>query len=379
MKILKILSSNDAGGVLQAEIQYIKELRNQGVQVFSIIVGEGENKDLYQHFSDFSVNITGTSLNIQGKPWNKIISLLQLKKWAKQSLKLIPKEILNNKYDAIIFGRISFLYFSNYLSRKTNSQSYYFMHREIVDRKSVFLYKKLFEKLNIIPIANSRHTMESFNGFCKHYFYPGYDEKRTAQFHKGKTFRDEYGIDKNTTVIGIAGRICESKAQDLITRVIISRQFIKENIVLFLAGPIQDRSVFEEIKIIASEEYDKRIIYLGSLNDMPKFYASINVYLNSRRNTEPFGISVVEARASGLPIIAASIGGTAETVEDGYNGWTFDDFDIEGYEYVLERMLREKNNIKKYGENSLKGIDQFSAKINVKKFINLLRDAPQNK
>ncbi len=38
MKILKILYSEDEGGVLQAESQYMHELSKTGVEIFSIIV-----------------------------------------------------------------------------------------------------------------------------------------------------------------------------------------------------------------------------------------------------------------------------------------------------------------------------------------------------
>lgn len=372
MKILKILRSDDEGGVLQAEIQYMKELRHQGVVINSIIVGEGRNKELYKSLSDFAIFIPRTNLSIKGSPIKKIKSIFRLKRWAKVSVETIPNEIINQTYAGIFFGRIGFMFLSHYLSKKNGAKSYYFMHSVIRDKKSLPIYKYLFRKLGITLIANSIFTQKSFNGFCKHYFYPGYDSTRTAQYHKGKTFRDELNIGNNTLVFGIAGRICDFKAQNWITEILMQEKFKEKDFVLLLAGIEQDRSMLEKIKAIAAADFGKKIIYLGNLSEMSKFYASIDVLINSGKGPESFGISVIEACASRLPIIASNVGGTAETVQDNYNGWTFNDFTIDSYDEVISRVFKEKEKIKEYGENSLKKAEGFSAKVNVESLIQLL-------
>ncbi|MFV0224105.1 glycosyltransferase family 4 protein [Empedobacter falsenii] len=373
MKLLKILNSNDEGGVLQAETQYLKEFRNQGIEIYSVIVGNGRNKELYESLSDFSVILPETDLSIKGNPLQKLKSILFLKKWAKSAVKTIPDEIKNQSYSGIIFGRIGLMFLSYYLSKENKAKSYYYMHGKISDSKSLAVYNFLFKTLAITVISNSRYTMQSFKNHCQFYFYPGYDKTRIAQCYKGKTFRNEYGIVEDTLVFGIAGRICDFKAQDWITKILMSEKFNNENVVLLVAGIVQDEIVLERIKQYAGSNFGKKIIYVGNLSEMSKFYASINVLINSGKGPESFGISVVEARASGLPIIASNVGGTAETVQDGYNGWSFQGFTFDSYEEVFNRVFKQKNKIEEYGKNSLKDIDKFTAKTNVEQFVKLLK------
>jgi glycosyltransferase involved in cell wall biosynthesis len=53
-------------------------------------------------------------------------------------------------------------------------------------------------------------------------------------------------------------------------------------------------------------------------------YASADVYISPAR-LESFGIAALEARTSGLPVVARSGSGVGEFVEDGVNGFLTDD------------------------------------------------------
>lgn len=306
-------------------------------------------------------------------------SILRLKKWSKGSIELIPEYFKTIFFDAIIFGRISFIFLSYYLAIKTNRQSYFFMHGKISSRISLLSYKYLLKKMKIIPIANSIYTMKSFGNFCKYYFYPGYDESRISTSFQGESFRGEYSIDEESLVFGIAGRICYFKAQDWITKILMQEKYENKKIVLLLAGVIQDQLVMDKIKEYAGSKFGSRIIYLGNLSDISKFYSSIDVLINSGKGPESFGISVIEARASKLPIIASSIGGTKETVVNGCNGWTFDGFSYLSHEKVIQKVINEKAKINEYGANSLKNLSEFSTKYNVREFIKLINEVNESR
>lgn len=373
MKILKILNSNDEGGVLQAEIQYLKELRGSGVNIHSVIIGNGRNKELYEKLSDMAVFMPGNELLISGGLLGKSKSLISLLLWSKNSMKLIPSEIKNKSYNAIVFGRISFVFLSYFLAKKNKIKNYHFVHNTVNNSISLLAYKIIFKLFSVIPLANSEFTKQKLKGASNHIFYPGYDMARIAQSHAGKTYREEYGLNSNTLVLGIAARVCEFKAQDVVVKALMDKQFEKEDFVLFIAGVIKDKAVMERIKIYAGEHYRKKIIYLGDLSKMSKFYASIDILLNSGKGPESFGISVVEAMASGLPVVALSVGGTAETVQDSYNGWSYDEFSLSGYTITLKRVFEEKYKIDEYGKNSMKASSKFSSKENVINFINLIK------
>ncbi|MEO8577073.1 MAG: glycosyltransferase family 4 protein [Gemmatimonadales bacterium] len=70
-----------------------------------------------------------------------------------------------------------------------------------------------------------------------------------------------------------------------------------------------------------------RVIFAGALSDdeLPEAYATSTVYLGPSRidneiNVEGFGISFLEASASGLPVVAGDSGGVRSAVRDGVTG-----------------------------------------------------------
>lgn len=75
-------------------------------------------------------------------------------------------------------------------------------------------------------------------------------------------------------------------------------------------------------------------------NDVVPFYNAASVVLNlTDKNLaiETFGLTALEGMSAGLPVIVPTVGGIAEMVEDGVNGYKIDVQDA----YEIERRLRE--------------------------------------
>ena len=63
----------------------------------------------------------------------------------------------------------------------------------------------------------------------------------------------------------------------------------------------------------------ERVELLGARGDIPELLARSDVFVLSSRS-EGFPVSVLEAMAAGLPVVATDVGGVAEAVEDGETG-----------------------------------------------------------
>jgi glycosyltransferase involved in cell wall biosynthesis len=63
-----------------------------------------------------------------------------------------------------------------------------------------------------------------------------------------------------------------------------------------------------------------RVTFLGYVRDPRELVAAADVAVSSSRD-EPLGLSVLEAEAMGLPVVAFAGGGIAEIVRDGETGW----------------------------------------------------------
>jgi glycosyltransferase involved in cell wall biosynthesis len=63
-----------------------------------------------------------------------------------------------------------------------------------------------------------------------------------------------------------------------------------------------------------------RVLFLGQREDIPELTRAFDlVIVNSQ--AEPFGLTVVEAMASGTPVLATAVDGIREIVEHGETGW----------------------------------------------------------
>jgi glycosyltransferase involved in cell wall biosynthesis len=131
--------------------------------------------------------------------------------------------------------------------------------------------------------------------------------------------RNQFGI-KDRIVLGISSWFHkERKGFDILFKAFskLDERFI----ILIIGIPIgNQKEVFEYASSFGIA--DDRIIMPGFIDNIYEFYKAMDVFLLPSRS-EGFSLALLEAAASGLPIIASNIPGNDEFIEHKKNGFLF--------------------------------------------------------
>lgn len=90
--------------------------------------------------------------------------------------------------------------------------------------------------------------------------------------------------------------------------------------------------------------------------------------------TEPFGLTLIEAAASGLPIVATEDGGPRDIIENCRNGYLIDPLDKELIAETLLAVLNDKSKWQQLAENGIAGVNEhYSWQAHADKYLNVIK------
>lgn len=106
-----------------------------------------------------------------------------------------------------------------------------------------------------------------------------------------------------------------------------------------------------------------QIIFTGFIEDRlkPLYYKAADVFiLPSTMETECFPLTVLEAMASGAPIVASNIGGIPDAIQNGKNGVLVEPNNVEALSDAIIRVLQDETHTLKMVETARKDVIQYS-------------------
>lgn len=109
--------------------------------------------------------------------------------------------------------------------------------------------------------------------------------------------------------------------------------------------------------------------------DVQPFYSEASVLLNLSRPdevVETFGLTIIEGMAQGLPVIVPPVGGPAEIVTDGKEGYLISCYEIERIVTVLKQMADNPTLHQQLANNALRRAQDFDVKIFNKRIVGVI-------
>ncbi|MGC9202021.1 MAG: glycosyltransferase family 4 protein [Thermoproteota archaeon] len=231
------------------------------------------------------------------------------------------------------------------------------MYADHIISVSSFITKKFHEKFTIPYDKISTIP----NGVDTNMFNPRVN---------GNKVRSYYRISTTDKLIMFAGRLAYEKGLDtLIEAVSIIRKSIS-NIKLMLVGSADPPEMKERLATLAKEKGIGDVTVFTDFiphDKMPYYYAAADVCALPSR-AEAFGISALEAMATGKPVVASEVGGIPEVVKNGLTGKLVKPENPKELADALLELLSDEQKIRKIGYNARRVAEnEFSWEVIAKK------------
>lgn len=249
-----------------------------------------------------------------------------------------------------------------YVSKKINAPQLWSIH-EIIQSPEI-MYKftsKVISKYAALTITDSNAVkvhLEKSGYFGKNppqVIYNGVDSQRFNPSINPEYLYEEWNIPKDAKIIGMMGRVNSWKGQhDFLQAAEIVMEKDQSVYTVMIGSSFVGEEWREEQlrKEIASSSYRDRIIFVGYRTDSEAIYKLLDIFVLPSTRPDPLPTVVLEAMATGKPIVGYRHGGVCEMVEDGYNGLLAEVKNTADLADKIMTLLTDHELLKLMGENS---------------------------
>ncbi len=133
-----------------------------------------------------------------------------------------------------------------------------------------------------------------------------------------RALRQELGIPDDRRVVAIIGRITRLKGHLVFLQAVARICDAHPDITPLVVGAVPPKKAAYEAELLAETErlgLTDRVIYAGSRRDVPEILKICDLLVSASTQPESFGRTLVEAMATGVPVIATAHGGALDILE----------------------------------------------------------------
>jgi len=214
-----------------------------------------------------------------------------------------------------------------------------------INKEDYSLAKKKFKKTNVEYVPGVGIDIERFN--------VDLTEKEKNNLKK------KLNLSKNDFVLTCVARLDRNKNQSFLIDVV--ENLIKEynDIHLLLVGNDELNGLYQQM--VKDKKIENNVHFLGRREDIPQILSISNVVLSASKR-EGLPVNIIEAFASGLPVVTLNCRGMDDLVENEKNGYLIYSNNNEHFLKCIQKLYLDKRIYDKMSSNCKKSANKFDVK-----------------
>jgi|GEM_PF-4225961 len=265
--------------------------------------------------------------------------------------------------DIFIFNGNRAIYLGCLLSNKYRKVA--IQHSSILDAQGgklkkflrVLLYRLILHRYDrligvsentIKPIIENKKVHVVKNGIDIESFYPVSKEQRNG-------LRSSLGFNESDKLLLMVGTLTNNKGQLKALGII---EKLQKDFKLILVG---DGPLRKDIEMaIAEKRLENQVVLIGKTSNVNEYYWISDMLLCLSGN-EGLPLTILEAMATGLPIVATKTGGIPEVIENNKNGFFVNRDLCHETSLLIQRLVEDEKKINQIRENNIRKIkDEYT-------------------
>ncbi len=185
-------------------------------------------------------------------------------------------------------------------------------------------------------------------------------------------------FDQNSKKYGktlfFAGRLEKSKGVDILLQAVKSVFSTHTDANLVIAGKGPEEQDLKELAKSLGIAQNTHFAGWTEKEDLAKLYSNASVFVLPTIRIEGFPMTLVEASAYGLALMASDVGGNSDAVQNGDNGYLLEAGNVQQLANALNNLLNNPEQVKLFGTASRKSFEHnFTQDIMIDKYNSVIQ------
>jgi len=279
---------------------------------------------------------------------NNVITFPCIHKFDLKSLFLMRKFIEDNKIDLIHSHKYKTNFYSYLATLPKKTPIVSTCHNWISESCKMKIYewidKKILSKFDRVVAVSDEVKNKILDSGIPEYKVLKISNGIAVEDYSGNNERDnirtDFGIDKDSIVIGNVGRLDDNKGIDNLLKVIKSLTEKHEDILLLIVGDgPSTQKLQENAKVLGIKE---KVVFAGFRKDIASILSAIDIFVLPSL-IEGLPMVLLEAMASRKPVIATRVGDIPQIIKHKESGLLVQPRDTVQLQDAIEYLIQNRD------------------------------------